>query len=62
MNDIMHIGEAEAHVEIWECFKDDPWLSEVVEALTDSELGDIHSRCRARHCALNFAIEDGKLW
>src|SRR6266481_1777346 len=62
VNNIMHIGEAEAHAEIWECFKDDPWLSEVVEALTDSELGDICSRRRARHRALNFAIEDGKLW
>ena len=43
MNDIMHIGEAEVHAEIWEYFKDDPWLSEVVEALTDGELGDIRS-------------------
>ena len=43
VNDIMHIGEAEVHAEIWEHFKDDPWLSEVVEVLTDSELGDICS-------------------
>ena len=45
-----------------ECFRDDPWLREVVDTLTDSELGDIHSRCRARHRALNFTIEDSKLW
>ena len=45
-----------------ECFRDDPWLREVVDTLTDSELGDIHSRCRARHHTLNFTIEDGKLW
>src|SRR6266481_1308022 len=47
VNNIMHIGEAEVHAEIQEHFKDDPWLSEVVEVLTDGELGDIHSRHRA---------------
>src|SRR6266481_1879136 len=41
VNDIMHIGEAEVHAEIWEHFKDDLWLSEVVEVLTEGELGDI---------------------
>ena len=52
----------EIHTAMREQFKDDPWLREVVEALTDGELGDICSQCRARHCTLNFTIEDNKLW
>ena len=48
INDIMHMEEgmdreAEIHAAMREQFKDDPWLREVVKALTDSELGDIHS-------------------
>ena len=67
INNIMHVeegtdGDAEIHAAMQEQFKDDPWLREVVEALTDGKLGNICSRCRARHCALNFTIEDGKLW
>src|SRR6266481_6406599 len=67
VNDIMLVGdrmdrEVEVHAEMRERFKEDPWLSEVVEALTDSNLGDICTRRRAKHRALNFMIEDGKLW
>ena len=67
VNDIMHVEEeinreAETQAAMRVCFRDNPWLREVVEALTDGELGDICSRCRARHHALNFTIEDGKLW
>src|SRR6266481_3131314 len=67
VNNIMLIGdrmdrEVEVHTGMHECFKEDPWLSEVVEALTDGNLGDIHTRCRAKHHALNFMIEDSKLW
>ena len=35
--------DVEIHAAMREQFKDDPWLREVVEALTDSELGDIRS-------------------
>ena len=63
----MHVEEgmdrdAEIHAAMREQFKDDPWLREVVEALTDGKLGDLRSRRRARHHALNFTIEDDKLW
>src|SRR6266481_1589400 len=54
--------EVEVHAEMCERFKEDPWLSEVVEALTDGNLGDIRTRRRAKHCTLNFMIEDSKLW
>src|SRR6266481_4704688 len=50
------------HAELRQEFADDPWLTEVVEALTNADMPDIRTRCRARHCALNFAIQDGKLW
>ena len=48
VNDIMHVEEGmdrdmEIHAAMRERFKDDQWLREVVEALTDGELGDIHS-------------------
>ena len=44
----MHVEEVmdrdmEIHAVMREWFKDDPWLREVVEALTDGELGDICS-------------------
>ena len=35
--------EVETQAEMREHFKDDPWLREVVNALTDGELGDIRS-------------------
>ena len=54
--------EAETQAAMREYFRDDPWLREVVDALTDGELGDIRSQCRARHGTLNFTIKDGKLW
>ena len=67
VNDIMHVEEGrdrdtEIHAAMRERFKDNQWLREVVEALTDGKLGDIRSQCRARHCALNFTIEGDKLW
>ena len=48
VNGIMHVEEGmdrdtEIHAAMREWFKDDPWLREVVEALTDSKLGDIRS-------------------
>ena len=48
VNDIMHVEEGmdrdvEIHAAMRERFKDNPWLREVVEALTDGELGDIRS-------------------
>ena len=48
VNDIMHVEEeinkeAETQAAMRVCFRDDPWLREVVDALTDGELGDIHS-------------------
>ena len=48
VNDIMHVEEgrdrdAEIHAAMRERFKDDQWLREVVEALTDGELADIRS-------------------
>ena len=67
INYVMHVEEeidreAETQAAMRVHLRDDPWLREVVNALTDGELGDIHSRCRARHRALNFTIEDSKLW
>ena len=67
VNDIMHVEEGmdrdtEIHAAMRERFKDNPWLREVVKALTDGELGDICSRHRTRNHALNFTIEDDKLW
>ena len=49
INDIMHVEEeidreVETQARMQECFGDDPWLREVVDALTDGELGDIHSQ------------------
>ena len=48
VNDIMHMEEeinreAETQAGMRERFRDDPWLMEVVDALTDGELGDIRS-------------------
>ena len=64
-NDIMQIKEAMdmgQQVRLQEQFADDPWLREVVEALTNGDMLDIRAQRRARHRALNFTIEDGKLW
>ena len=48
INDIMHVEEeidreVETQAVMRVRFSDDPWLREVVDALTDGELGDIHS-------------------
>ncbi len=64
-NDIMQVmtaGHADESASLHEQFADDPWLSDVVNALTNRDMPDIQTRCRARHRALNFAIENGKLW
>src|SRR6266481_3897926 len=65
VNDMMQIAETTEtaeHTRLCQEFADDPWLTEVVEALTNGNMPDIRTRHRARHCALNFAIQDGKLW
>ena len=67
VNDIMRVeegtdGDVEIHAAMRERFKDNPWLREVVKALTDGELGNIRTWCRARHRAFNFTIKDSKLW
>ena len=50
------------HAQLREQFADDPWLSEVVESLTNQDMPNICTRRQARHWAMNFTINDGKLW
>src|SRR6266481_5883135 len=64
-NNIMQVttaGHADESASLHEQFADDPWLSDVVNALTNRDMPDIRTCHRARHRALNFAIENGKLW
>ena len=64
-NNIMQIRmakEIEEQTKLRRQFADDPWLSEVVEALTGGDMQDIRTCRRARHWALNFSIQDGRLW
>jgi transposase InsO family protein len=64
-NDIMHINHTrhtDEHEPLRKQFADDPWLSEVIDALTNTYHDDIQTRRRARHRALNFMIEGGILW
>ncbi len=65
MNDIMQIRMAkdiDEQTTLCRQFADDPWLSEVVEALTGGDMQDIWTCHQARHHALNFSIQDGQLW
>src|SRR6266481_7167733 len=65
INDIMQLAagqDTDRFADIHEQFADDPWLSEVVNALTNQDMPDIWTRRRARHHALNFTIDGGKLW
>ena len=46
-NDIMQIRGTKSmdkHVQLHEQFTDDPWLSEVVESLTNQDMPDIRTR------------------
>ena len=46
-NDIMQIRGTKStneHAQLHEQFADDPWLSEVVELLTNQDMPDIHTR------------------
>src|SRR6266481_4820947 len=64
-NDVMQMtamSTNEEHTRLREQFTDDLWLQEVVEALTNADMPDIRAHQRARHRALNFTIQDGKLW
>ncbi len=65
VNDIMQLAarqDTDKFANIREQFADDPWLSEVVNALMNRDMPDIQTRHRAQHCTLNFTIEGGKLW
>ena len=65
MKDIMQIRgtkSTDKHVQLSEQFADDPWLSKVVELLTNQDMPDLCTRRRARHWEMNFTIDNGKLW
>ena len=48
---------------LMECFKDEPVLKGVVEALQGISMGLYLCECkRAHHCAVNYMIEGQKLW
>ena len=50
-------------IQLRECFKEEPIFLEVVDALLEIDQGkDIRLKRRARHRALNYLIEDGRLW
>ncbi|CAK5275949.1 unnamed protein product [Mycena citricolor] len=53
----------EGTMKLWERFKDEPMYQEVVDALTEMDLGSsLADRKRARHRALQYFIEEGQLW
>jgi len=64
-NDIMQLRGAtdtNEHAQLCEWFVDNPWLNEVVEALTIQDMPDIRTRHRVRHRATKFMIKGDRLW
>lgn len=48
---------------LWKRFHNEPVFQQVVEALEDNQVtGSLRTKQRARHRAVNYAIEDRKLW